>query len=64
MVKHTQTTRRLLSTNCLKVFDHFVRLALEGKVMQIEKELINDRLFLSKVLWKFRTPTIYSFAEM
>ena len=50
MVKHTQTTRRLLSTNCLKVFDHFVRLALEGKVMQIEKELINDRLFLSKVL--------------
>ena len=28
MVKHTQAIRRLLPTNCLKVFDHFVRLAL------------------------------------
>ena len=24
MVKHTQTNRRLLPTNCLSVFDHFV----------------------------------------
>ena len=30
MVKHTQTIRRLLLTNCLSVFDHFVRLALKG----------------------------------
>ena len=29
--------------------------------MQIEKALINDRLRLSKVSWKFRIPTIYSF---
>ena len=29
-VKHTQTTRRLLPTNCLSVFDHFVELALIG----------------------------------
>ena len=30
MVKHTQTIRRLLATNCLSVFDHFVWLALKG----------------------------------
>ena len=30
MVKHNQTIRRLLPTNCLSVFDHFVGLALEG----------------------------------
>ena len=30
MVKHTQTIRRLLSTNCLSVFDHFVGLVLKG----------------------------------
>ena len=30
MVKHTQTIRRLLPTNCLTMFDHFVRLALKG----------------------------------
>ena len=30
MVKHTQTIRRLLPTNCLSVFDHFVELGLKG----------------------------------
>ena len=30
MVKHTQTIRRLLLTNCLNVFDDFVGLALKG----------------------------------
>ena len=30
MVKHTQTIRRLLPTNCLNVFDHVVGLALKG----------------------------------
>ena len=30
MVKHTQTILRLLPTNCLSVFDHFVGLALKG----------------------------------
>ena len=29
MVKHIQTIRRLLPTNCLSVFDHFLRLALK-----------------------------------
>ena len=30
MVKHSQAIRRLLPTNCLSVFDHFVGLALKG----------------------------------
>ena len=30
MVKHTQTIRRLLSTNSLSVFHYFMGLALEG----------------------------------
>ena len=33
MVKHTQTIRRLLLTNCLSVFDHFVGLALKGLII-------------------------------
>ena len=30
MVKHIQTIRWLLPTNCLSVFNHFERLALKG----------------------------------
>ena len=30
MVKHIQTIRRPLPTNCLTVFEHFVCLALKG----------------------------------
>ena len=30
--------------------------------MQIEKALINDRLGVSKVSWKFRIPIIHNFA--
>ena len=58
MVKHTETISRLLPTNFLKVFDHFVGLVLQGLsdylsksyrvlkgiVLQIEKALINDHL--------------------
>ena len=29
MVKHTKTIRRHQPTNCLRAFDHFVRLALK-----------------------------------
>ena len=32
MVKHTKTILRLLRTNCLSVFDHFVGLVLKGLV--------------------------------
>ena len=37
---------------------------IKGIVMQIEKALINDRLRVSKVFWKFCNPTIYNFAEI
>ena len=30
--------------------------------MQIEKALINDRLRVSNISWKFRIPTLYNFA--
>ena len=30
LVKHTQTVRWLLPTNCLNVFDYFVGLAFQG----------------------------------
>ena len=32
MIKDIQTIRRLLATNCMSVFDHFVELALKGQV--------------------------------
>ena len=34
MVKHTQTFRRLLPTNCFSVFDHFAGLALKELNLQ------------------------------
>ena len=37
MAKHTQTICRLLSTNFLSVFDHFVGLVLEGLVVRPQK---------------------------
>ena len=43
MIKHTQTIRRLLLTNCLSVFDHFVGLAL--------KELTATKMLMP---WVFR----------
>ena len=30
MVQHTHMIRRVVPTNCLSVFDHFVGLALKG----------------------------------
>ena len=36
--KHTQIIRRLLPTNYLNVFDHFVGLALKGLTTAKEKE--------------------------
>ena len=46
MVKHTQTIRRQFvgnsSTNCLSVFDHFVKLALKGlKYVRSEQQIQN-----------------------
>ena len=36
MVKHTQTIRQLLPTDCMSVFDHFVGLALKGLTLTIK----------------------------
>ena len=45
MVKHTQTIRRLKSTNCLSVIDHFVRLAVKGlsKVTDLQTETLCEK---------------------
>ena len=47
MVKHNQTIHRLLPTNCLSVFDHFVGLALKGlnnsKVNIVNHEYLTKR---------------------
>ena len=42
MVKHTQIIRRLLPTNCLRVFDHFVGSAVKG---------ISDIILIVWVVW-------------
>ena len=47
MVKHTQTIRRLMPTNCLIVFDHFVGLALKGLTevcLMTKMELLPNRV--------------------
>ena len=36
----------------------------KGTVMQIGNALINDRLHVSNVSWKFRIQTIYNFAVL
>ena len=41
MIKHTQTIRHLLPTNCLSVFDHFVRLSLKVLKLQAVYEKVN-----------------------
>ena len=43
MAKRTQTTRRLLPTNCFSVFNHFVGLALKGLIlgMYLEHHIVN-----------------------
>ena len=35
---------------------------LKHTIMQIERALINDRLRVPEVSWKFHIPTIYNFA--
>ena len=39
MVKHTQTIRQQLPTNCLSVFDHFVILVLKGLIQVFEYDI-------------------------
>ena len=47
MVKHTQIIRRLLRTNCLSVFDHFVELALKGLIFRPESAFNDSPAFRS-----------------
>ena len=43
MVKHTQTIRRLLRTNCLSLFDHFCRIvALRVNKLSIKMKICLD----------------------
>ena len=51
MVKHTQTIRRLLPTNCLSVFDNFVGLPLKELNFHIVKYFI-----IAIISWRKRTP--------
>ena len=50
MVKHTQKIRRLLPTNCLSVFEHFVGLALKGlnQTDWVLIKLIRRKMLLAK----------------
>ena len=55
MVKHTQTIRRQKLTNCLSVFDHFVKLALKGLNGMLAQKLnykidYQNSIFLLRVL--------------
>ena len=50
MVKHTQTIRRLLATNCLSLFDNFVSLALKGLIKELDVKNIFIHLFFTKSL--------------
>ena len=49
MVKHTLTTSRQQTTNCLSVFDHFVELGLKGLINFTKKSncVLNAHLKLS-----------------
>ena len=48
MVKHTQTICWVLETNCFSVFDHFVRLALEGLTMNPDTILAGPYVITTK----------------
>ena len=50
MVKHTQTIRRLLATNCLSLLDNFVSLALKGLIKELDVKNIFIHLFFTKSL--------------
>ena len=58
MVKHTQKIRRQKPTNCLSVFDHFVKLELKDlkqNLHELIKSIRTAPLNLHKLLW---TPKI------
>ena len=48
MVKHIQTIRLVLLTNCLSVFDYFVGLALKGLTLSF-MILKNDQTYYKNI---------------
>ena len=50
MVKHIQTNFRQQPTNCLGVFDHFVRLACKGLKNELQ-DTNRPNLYLRDVSW-------------
>ena len=56
----TPNTETFYAVTALHILKNSLK--LKGTFMQIEKAWINDRLRVSKVMWKFRIPTIYNFA--
>ena len=57
MVRHTQTIRQLLSTNCLSVFDHFVGLVLKRVKQQYYFMIL--QICDKKNLYKILVPVIH-----
>ena len=54
MVKHTQTIHRQKPTNCLRVFDHFLKLALKGlrnRLSEVTLLIIDELSMVSSDLW-------------
>ena len=52
MVKHTQTISWQKPTNCLSVFDHFVKMALKGLSNKFEMlDLPSKKFRANKVEW-------------
>ena len=47
MVKHTQTICRLLRTNCLSVFDHFVGMTVKG----LKSDIIEINTYIYWIRW-------------
>ena len=48
MIKHIQTIRRQQPTDCLSVFDHFVKLAIKGLSCQLNIK-IDSKITVSKI---------------
>ena len=47
MVKHTQTICRLLRTNCLSVFDHFVGMTVKG----LKSDIVEINTYIYWIRW-------------
>ena len=58
MVKHAETIRLLLLTNCLSVFNHFVGLVLKGLLVIIPEQILT---YLNSIL---KTPEWHHFSNI